>query len=100
MTPSYSSGCASAEYFAASADFRRCVSQTPRSCETFDVSISSSDEKRWLKVEPPFVIQSSQGVFDRSPVEKAGAGVISERDAIAGVWMTVFVFCFELWPIT
>ena len=53
----YSSGCPSAEYFAASADLRRWVSQTPRSCETFDVLISSSDENRWLNVEPPFVIE-------------------------------------------
>jgi hypothetical protein len=44
MTPLYSIGWLSAEYLAATADLRRWVSQTPFSCETFPVSISSSDE--------------------------------------------------------
>ena len=44
MTPSYTSGWLSAEYFAAIADFRRCVSQTPLSCVTFEVSICVSGE--------------------------------------------------------
>jgi hypothetical protein len=44
MIPLYSSGWLSALYFAAIADFRRWVSQTPFSRETFAASISSSDE--------------------------------------------------------
>jgi hypothetical protein len=44
MTPSYTIGWASAEYFAAIADFRRCVSQTPLRLFTFAVSIWVSGE--------------------------------------------------------
>src|SRR3954449_6483554 len=100
MTPSYSIGWLSAEYFAATADFRRWVSQTPFSCFTFESLISSRLENRWFEVEPPFVIQSSPAVCHSSSVEKAGALLIRDRAAIAGVWTTVFVCCFSLRPTT
>jgi hypothetical protein len=46
------------------------------------------------------VIQSSLAVAARSLVENLGAGWISAFAAIAGVSITVFVFCRSLWPST
>ena len=46
------------------------------------------------------MIQSSLAVCQRSSVENAGAVLISDFAAIAGVWTTVFVSCFSLRPTT
>jgi hypothetical protein len=46
------------------------------------------------------VIQSSLAVAASSPVENFGAGWINAFAAIAGVSITVLVFCRSLWAIT
>src|SRR5262245_6269355 len=80
MTPSYTSGCDSPEYFAASAEPSRWVSHFPLSWEMLLVSIWSSGEYRWFMSEPPFVIQFSFGSAASSSVENAGADVIASEE--------------------
>jgi hypothetical protein len=97
MTPSYSSGWLSAEYFAAIAEWLRCVIQTPLSFATFDVSISVSGEYRSFASVPPFVIQLSLGGAERSLVEKTGARVIASDRCDADPAAAIFapaVSCF------
>src|ERR1700688_3792343 len=57
ITPLTTTGSASNLYLAPSPDPRRVI-QAPLSCETFEVLIWFSDEKRSLLSAPPWVIQS------------------------------------------